>query len=91
MSVGYADGRGYAYPPSTDAKARLTFANVAQAERVIKPYRIEDRLEALLAEGFDLAGRSHKEIGEFIGASRERVCLALGRIRAKLGQPSGAV
>lgn len=71
-------------------RAPLEFIGIAQAEHVLKPYRIEDRLARLIEQGFDLVGRSHKEIGAFIGASRERVCLALGRIRAK--QPaSGAV
>jgi hypothetical protein len=55
----------------------LKFASVEEAELVLRPYLIRDRLAALRALGFDLYAYSRQEVADFIGASRERTTRAM--------------
>jgi hypothetical protein len=59
----------------------LKFASVEEAELVLRPYLIKDRLAAMRALGFDLYAYTRQEIADFIGASRERVTREMLRAR----------
>lgn len=59
----------------------LRFESVEEAEKVLRPYKIRDRIAALVLLGVDVFAYTREELAECIGASRSRVSKELHRGR----------
>lgn len=58
----------------------LMFETVEQAISVLGKYKTEARLKAVADLGYDLKSYAHKELAFFVCATREKVCIAMGKM-----------
>lgn len=77
---------------NSKSKHAPEFETVADAEKVLKPYRTVDKLRnyQLYLEQLGLPGvdtYTHKALAERVGSSREKVTTAMARLRS--GPPEG--